>query len=162
MWTRALTVTRPWGQGEFSPQTWLTRGVTRSCDRHLLWMGRGRPEDGLAGQGLCHQGSRAALPGPSRLAGADPPSAIRLGWSLQGAAPRERSRGSPSTAPRPRHGSSSMPHYCLPLFSKIIFNGKNHLKYGIVFKKIVIIFPFLFLLPSCYPRDGLGRYCEIN
>lgn len=75
--------------------------------------------------------------------------------------PGARPRG-PSTAPRPRHGSSSTPHYCLPLFSKIIFNGKNHLKYGIVFKKIVIIFPFLFLLPSCYPRDGLGRYCEIN
>lgn len=81
---------------------------------------------------------------------------------LTGSRPRERGRGGPSTAPRPRHGSSSMPHYCLPLFSKIIFNGKNHLKYGIVFKKIVIIFPFLFLLPSCYSRDGLGRYCEIN
>lgn len=122
------------------------------------------PRTGSPGRASATRGRGLRFPGLRGWQGLTrhPPSAIRLGWSLQGAAPGSAAAGPPSTASRPRHGSSSMPHYCLPLFSKIIFNGKNHLKYGIVFKKIVIIFPFLFLLPSCYSRDGLGRYCEIN
>lgn len=114
-----------------------------------------RPRTGSPGRASATRGRGLRFPGLRGWQGLTrhPPSA----WAGPYREPPPGAR-----PPRPRHGSSSMPHYCLPLFSKIIFNGKNHLKYGIVFKKIVIIFPFLFLLPSCYPRDGLGRYCEIN
>lgn len=53
-----------WG-GKFSPQTRLTRLVTKSCDRNLPRRGRGRS----LRQGLCPRGTRAAPPVPWLLAG---------------------------------------------------------------------------------------------
>lgn len=75
-----------WG-GKFSPQTWLTRLVTKSCDRNLPRRGRGRARSGRAsapgGHGLrllclgcwgvtCRAacaGHREPAPGAWRLAG---------------------------------------------------------------------------------------------